>query len=119
MSPPTDTARFLLSTHYTRYDRHPTLFMANFFSLILLALAPKLPQMHRLRIRFFQQPLQRSRGSSSNLNSPGGYGRSGPPTPIREEPETPVVAQLEAALDQGVDTMIPPTPAAPLAASSA
>lgn len=93
--------------------------MANFLSLILLALAPKLPQMHRLRIRFFQPALSRSLGSSSALNSPGGYGRSGPPTPICEEPETPVVAQLEAALNAGVDSMIPPTPNAPLAASSA
>jgi hypothetical protein len=35
--------RFLLSTHYTRYDRHPALFSLNFFSLVVFALLPKLP----------------------------------------------------------------------------
>ena len=74
---------FLLSTHYTRYDRHPTLFVLNFLSLLLIGLAPKLPQMHRLRIRFFEPvPPSRRPGSQSGVSTP--VGRTGPPTPIAE-----------------------------------
>lgn len=44
--------RFLLSTHYTRYDHHPALFSLNLISLVALALIPKLPQLHRQRLSF-------------------------------------------------------------------
>ena len=44
--------RFLLSTHYTRYDHHPALFSLNLISLVGLALIPKLPQLHRQRLSF-------------------------------------------------------------------
>jgi len=43
---------FLLSTHYTRYDRHPALFSLNLVALVALALIPKLPQLHRQRVTF-------------------------------------------------------------------
>ncbi|CAD6566934.1 MAG: hypothetical protein CYPHOPRED_001278 [Cyphobasidiales sp. Tagirdzhanova-0007] len=43
---------FLLSTHYTRYDHHPALFSLNLISLVVLALIPKLPQLHRQRVTF-------------------------------------------------------------------
>jgi len=80
---------FLLSTHYSRYDRHPTLFTLNFLSLLFLALAPKLPQMHRLRIQFFTQALDVN-GGRSGRETPI---PSGIPTPIREEGETPTSAE--------------------------
>lgn len=48
--------RFLLSTHYTRYDHHPALFSLNLISLVALALIPKLPQLHRQRLSFGSQP---------------------------------------------------------------
>ncbi|KIJ20533.1 hypothetical protein PAXINDRAFT_96715 [Paxillus involutus ATCC 200175] len=41
---------FLASTHYTNYN--PWLFAVNLASLIILALIPKLPQLHRQRVRF-------------------------------------------------------------------
>lgn len=47
--------RFLLSTHYTRYDHHPALFSLNLISLVALALIPKLPQLHRQRLSFGSQ----------------------------------------------------------------
>lgn len=80
---------FLLSTHYSRYDRHPTFFTFNLLSLVSLGLAPKLPFFHRIRIRFFQNPPLTRHNSTSGLHSPT-VGRSSPPTPIAEEPETPV-----------------------------
>ncbi|CAE6513751.1 unnamed protein product [Rhizoctonia solani] len=42
-------ALFLLSTHFTHYN--PWLFTINFITL-LLVLIPKLPQLHRQRVRF-------------------------------------------------------------------
>jgi hypothetical protein len=44
---------FLLTTHYARYDLQPALFTINFVSLLFFALAPKLPSLHRIRLRFF------------------------------------------------------------------
>jgi len=44
----TPIALFLISTHYTRYD--PWLFAVNFSALVFV-LFPKLPQLHRHRIR--------------------------------------------------------------------
>jgi len=76
-------ALFLLSTHYSRYDRHPKLFTLNFLSLLCLALAPKLPQMHRLRIRFFAEPSE-APNRSHNITPDSGL-----PTPITEEVELP------------------------------
>lgn len=84
---------FLLSTHYTRYDRHPALFILNFLSLLFLALAPKLPQLHRVRIRFFEpDPPSRLSGVSTPIDKDG---RTGPPTPIDEldELESPAKSQ--------------------------
>ncbi|KAF7355736.1 Protein ORM1 [Mycena sanguinolenta] len=43
--------RFLASTHYTNYN--PWLFAVNISALILV-LIPKLPQLHRQRVRFLQ-----------------------------------------------------------------
>lgn len=47
------TDSFLLSTHYVRYDLHPNYFSLNLFTVICFGLLPKLPQAHRLRLRFF------------------------------------------------------------------
>lgn len=83
---------FLISTHYTQYD--PWAFAINVTSL-LLVLVPKLPQMHRQRVRFMPMPLTEpptpsmSRpmtpvASSSPIGGPGGManGMAFPPPPI-------------------------------------
>ncbi|KAF8559443.1 Orm1 type endoplasmic reticulum protein [Imleria badia] len=44
---------FLASTHYTNYN--PWLFAVNLTALIALAIIPKLPQLHRQRVRFLAQ----------------------------------------------------------------
>ncbi|KAF8138879.1 ORMDL family-domain-containing protein [Boletus edulis] len=44
---------FLASTHYTNYN--PWLFAVNLAALIVLAIIPKLPQLHRQRVRFLSQ----------------------------------------------------------------
>ncbi|KZV94236.1 Orm1 type endoplasmic reticulum protein [Exidia glandulosa HHB12029] len=44
---------FLLSTHFTRYD--PILFGINFTALVVLGVLPKLPQLHRQRIRLMPE----------------------------------------------------------------
>lgn len=54
----TSDDRFLVSTHYTRFDAHPALFTLNLLSLILVGLAPKLPYFHRLRFKFFDTGIQ-------------------------------------------------------------
>ena len=46
-------SRFLLSTHYTKFESHPAFFTLNLTALILVGLAPKLPYFHRLRFKFF------------------------------------------------------------------
>ncbi|GAA96464.1 uncharacterized protein L969DRAFT_103410 [Mixia osmundae IAM 14324] len=62
---------FLVSTHYTRYDRNPALFTLNIVSVLLLGLAPKLPQLHRLRFKFFEglRSVPQS-GMPSGVNTP-------------------------------------------------
>jgi len=44
---------FLVSTHYTNYN--PWLFAVNLSALILFAIIPKLPQLHRQRVRFMAE----------------------------------------------------------------
>ncbi|KAN0097107.1 ORMDL family domain containing protein [Tylopilus felleus] len=44
---------FLASTHYTNYN--PWLFAINLAALIVLAIVPKLPQLHRQRVRFLAE----------------------------------------------------------------
>ncbi|KAG9317797.1 ORMDL family-domain-containing protein [Chiua virens] len=44
---------FLASTHYTNYN--PWLFAVNLTALIVLAIIPKLPQLHRQRVRFLAE----------------------------------------------------------------
>lgn len=56
--------RFLLSTHYTRYDRHPALFSLNIISLVFFALIPKLPFLHRQRLTFGPPAMTGSERSS-------------------------------------------------------
>jgi len=63
-------ALFLISTHYTHYN--PWLFAINFTAL-LVVLFPKLPQLHRQRIRFLYRP-----GYTSGAATPA----TGTPTPI-------------------------------------
>ncbi|KAH7105313.1 Orm1 type endoplasmic reticulum protein [Auriculariales sp. MPI-PUGE-AT-0066] len=43
------TGLFLISTHFTNYD--PILFAVNFAALLVFGVMPKLPQLHRQRIR--------------------------------------------------------------------
>ena len=63
-----------MTTHYARYDLHPALFAINFVSLLFLALAPKLPSLHRIRLRFFPDDapdpisLHATHGSISSRN---------------------------------------------------
>ncbi|KNZ50602.1 uncharacterized protein VP01_432g2 [Puccinia sorghi] len=70
-------ALFLLCTHYTHLDLHPSLFTLNFACTFCLALLPKLPIFHRLRFRFLDGVF----GWSNSINDE----RSGPPTPIEEQ----------------------------------
>lgn len=112
-------ASFLLTTHYARYDLHPRLFALNFVSLLLLAVWPKLPAMHRLRFKFFTDAQSASgsgtpdRGNNSrsraaspsaqltesslrNLNLARGsasyhYQAQQPPIQEVSEPSTPVL----------------------------
>jgi len=44
---------FLASTHYTNYN--PWLFAVNLTALILFSIIPKLPQLHRQRVRFMAE----------------------------------------------------------------
>jgi len=44
---------FLASTHYTNYN--PWLFAVNLTALIVFAIIPKLPQLHRQRVRFMSE----------------------------------------------------------------
>ncbi|EIW76294.1 Orm1 type endoplasmic reticulum protein, partial [Coniophora puteana RWD-64-598 SS2] len=46
---------FLISTHYTSYDPWP--FAINLTALIVLAIIPKLPQLHRQRVRFLAEDI--------------------------------------------------------------
>lgn len=59
---------FLVSTHFTNYN--PLLFGVNFTALVVLGLLPKLPQLHRQRIRLM--PVEDISGAPTPL---------GPPTP--------------------------------------
>ncbi|KAG0702411.1 ORMDL family-domain-containing protein [Suillus ampliporus] len=52
---------FLASTHYTNYN--PWLFAVNLTALIVLAIIPKLPQLHRQRVRFLT-------GDASGVSTP-------------------------------------------------
>ncbi|KAH9464298.1 hypothetical protein MJO28_002074 [Puccinia striiformis f. sp. tritici] len=70
-------ALFLLCTHYTHLDLHPSLFTLNFTITFCVALLPKLPVFHRLRFRFLDGVI----GWSNAINDE----RSGPPTPIEEQ----------------------------------
>lgn len=70
-------ALFLLCTHYTHLDLHPSLFTLNFTCTFCMALLPKLPVFHRLRFRFLDGVF----GWSNSINDE----RSGPPTPIEEQ----------------------------------
>ncbi|POW01683.1 hypothetical protein PSHT_12410 [Puccinia striiformis] len=70
-------ALFLLCTHYTHLDLHPSLFTLNFTVTFCVALLPKLPVFHRLRFRFLDGVI----GWSNAINDE----RSGPPTPIEEQ----------------------------------
>ncbi|KAA1097651.1 hypothetical protein PGT21_016176 [Puccinia graminis f. sp. tritici] len=70
-------ALFLLCTHYTHLDLHPSLFTLNFTCTFCMALLPKLPIFHRLRFRFLDGVI----GWSNSINDE----RSGPPTPIEEQ----------------------------------
>ncbi|KAF8914267.1 Orm1 type endoplasmic reticulum protein [Gymnopilus junonius] len=68
---------FLASTHYTNYN--PWLFAINVTALILV-LIPKLPQLHRQRVRFMAE-------SASEITTPltPSFSNSGRSTPILEK----------------------------------
>ncbi|TFK66556.1 Orm1 type endoplasmic reticulum protein [Pluteus cervinus] len=65
---------FLASTHYTSYN--PWLFAVN-LSALVFALIPKLPQLHRQRVRFLAEDLSASGTSTPN------YPPSGTITPVK------------------------------------
>jgi len=58
---------FLTSTHYTNYN--PWLFAVNLTALIIFAIIPKMPQLHRQRVRFMAE-------------DQSGSGMSTPVTPV-------------------------------------
>ncbi|CAE6413400.1 unnamed protein product [Rhizoctonia solani] len=70
-------ALFLLSTHFTHYN--PWLFTINFITL-LLVLIPKLPQLHRQRVRFLVEDSTPS-GAATPMT---------PMTPIMSGTNTPI-----------------------------
>lgn len=67
---------FLLSTHYTHYD--PWLFTMNLIALVAL-LIPRLPQLHRQRVRFLAEEQYHS-GMSTPVDA--GFTASGSTTPV-------------------------------------
>ncbi|EJD48528.1 Orm1 type endoplasmic reticulum protein [Auricularia subglabra TFB-10046 SS5] len=60
---------FLVSTHFTSYN--PLLFGINFAALVVLGLLPKLPQLHRQRIRLM--PVEDISGAPTPLGTPKSY----------------------------------------------
>jgi len=75
---------FLLSTHYTHYD--PWLFTMNLTALIAV-LIPKLPQLHRQRVRFMTDPYQ------SGISTPNSAVPSGTLTPLTETSTPPILTE--------------------------
>ncbi|KNZ76020.1 hypothetical protein J132_00295 [Termitomyces sp. J132] len=78
---------FLASTHYTNYD--PWLFAINLTALIL-GLIPKLPQLHRQRVRFMSHDL-----SETPTPVDSSFPPSGTQTPLSSE-KSPLITVTEA-----------------------
>ncbi|KAG6910781.1 hypothetical protein DXG01_007669 [Tephrocybe rancida] len=77
---------FLASTHYTNYD--PWLFAINLTALVF-GLIPKLPQLHRQRVRFMSEDMS---GASTPVTP--SFPPSGAQTPLSEK--SPLISITEA-----------------------
>ncbi|KAG6850197.1 hypothetical protein H0H93_016626 [Arthromyces matolae] len=78
---------FLASTHYTNYN--PWLFFINLFAL-LLVLIPKLPQLHRQRVRFLSED-----PSEATTPLDASFPSSGTQTPLSSQ-QSPLITITEA-----------------------
>lgn len=85
-------ALFLASTHYTHYN--PWLFAVNLTALIFV-LIPKLPQLHRQRVRFMVE--DEASGMSTPITS--SFPRSGSSTPTLLDDSIPPIKITEAQFD--------------------
>lgn len=74
---------FLISTHYTQYN--PWIFAINITALII-SLVPKLPQLHRQRVRFLPE-------ETSGMMTPVTASGSRTPIGVRQAPMPPILTE--------------------------